>query len=110
MPKDEKLPPNKFVYVLSNDKRYLLDLKERTLRQLSSEGEDANVKGDVTITMSDEDFIKLMNGQAQPQQLFFAKKLKIGGNMGLAMKMISIREKLVRNASEGQQQPLKSKL
>jgi NAD(P)-dependent dehydrogenase (short-subunit alcohol dehydrogenase family)/putative sterol carrier protein len=109
MPKDEKLPPNTFVYVLSNDKRYLLDLKNRALRQLSNEGEDANVKGDVTITMSDEDFIKLMNGQAQPQQLFFAKKLKISGNMGLAMKMISIREKLVNNASEGQQ-PLKSKL
>ncbi|CAD5118567.1 DgyrCDS7255 [Dimorphilus gyrociliatus] len=44
-------------------------------------------KGDVTIAMGDEDMIKMMLGQLNPQQAFFQGKLKITGNMGLAMKM-----------------------
>jgi len=48
---------------------------------------DPNGKGDVTITISDDDLIKLMSGTLNPQQAFFQGKLKIAGNMGLAMKM-----------------------
>ncbi|KAK3090738.1 hypothetical protein FSP39_014203 [Pinctada imbricata] len=47
----------------------------------------AEPKGDVTISMSDDDMINLMTGKLNPQQAFFQGKLKIQGNMGLAMKL-----------------------
>ena len=43
---------------------------------------------DCTITISDEDFQKLVeNPQANGMQLFFSGKLKVGGNPALAMKL-----------------------
>lgn len=47
-------------------------------------------KGDVTIIMSDEDMLNLMSGKLNPQNAFFQGKLKIQGNMGLAMKLKEI--------------------
>ena len=43
---------------------------------------------DCTITITDEDFQKLVeNPQANGMQLFFAGKLKVTGNQMLAMKL-----------------------
>src|SRR3954465_1827328 len=45
-------------------------------------------QADCTITVAPDDFQKLAeNPQAEGQKLFFAGKLKIGGNVMLAMKL-----------------------
>ncbi|XP_034270986.1 sterol carrier protein 2 [Pantherophis guttatus] len=44
-------------------------------------------KADCTIAMSDEDLLSLMTGKMNPQTAFFQGKLKISGNMGMAMKL-----------------------
>uniref|UniRef100_A0A8C2CN04 SCP2 domain-containing protein n=1 Tax=Cyprinus carpio TaxID=7962 RepID=A0A8C2CN04_CYPCA len=48
---------------------------------------DAGKKADCTISMSDSDLLELMTGQLNPQKAFFQGKLKITGNMGIAMKL-----------------------
>lgn len=49
-------------------------------------------KPDLTLTVNDDNFVKLVNGKLGPQQAFLMRKLKIQGKMGLAMKMESILE------------------
>jgi len=44
-------------------------------------------KPDCTIVASDDDFVGMMTGKLNSQQLFMQGKLKIKGNMGLAMKL-----------------------
>merc|ERR1711911_313281 len=43
-------------------------------------------KGDVTISMKDDD-LNLLSGKLAAQQAYFQGRLKIKGNMGLAMKL-----------------------
>ncbi|KAJ8378487.1 hypothetical protein AAFF_G00239510 [Aldrovandia affinis] len=51
---------------------------------------DAEKKADCTIAMSDADLLALMTGKMNPQTAFFQGKLKITGNMGMAMKLQSL--------------------
>jgi len=44
-------------------------------------------KADCTLVVGDEDFVGMMTGKLNSQQLFMQGKLKIQGNMGLAMKL-----------------------
>ncbi|XP_061540095.1 sterol carrier protein 2b [Phycodurus eques] len=60
---------------------------------------DTAKKADCTIAMSDSDLLALMTGKMNPQTAFFQGKLKITGNMGLAMKLQNL-----------QLQPAKAKL
>lgn len=46
------------------------------------------------ITMDASDYVDMMEGRAQGQQLFFMGKLRIEGDMGLAMKLQSLTELL----------------
>lgn len=41
----------------------------------------------VEVTMSEEDFVKLANGGLNPQMAFLGGKLKVKGDMGLAIKL-----------------------
>jgi len=44
-------------------------------------------KPDCTLTVGDDDFVGMMTGKLNSQQLFMQGKLKIGGNMSFAMKL-----------------------
>ena len=44
-------------------------------------------KPDCTLTVSDEDFAKIVSGKANAQQLFMTGKLKVSGNILLTQKL-----------------------
>ncbi|XP_078120657.1 sterol carrier protein 2 isoform X2 [Sander vitreus] len=48
---------------------------------------DPGKKADCTLSLSDGDILDLMTGKLNPQTAFFKGKLKITGNMGIAMKL-----------------------
>ncbi len=55
-------------------------------------GENSQVmegEGDAqcTITVADEDFVNIVSGKLNPQMAFMSGKLKVQGDMGLAMKL-----------------------
>ncbi|KAF4323198.1 hypothetical protein BBO99_00002782 [Phytophthora kernoviae] len=62
--------------------KWNLDLKSAT--PALTEG---TKKADVTITVADEDFVAIAMGKLNAQQAFMKGKLKLKGNMALAMKL-----------------------
>ncbi|XP_059489696.1 sterol carrier protein 2 [Neocloeon triangulifer] len=57
---------------------------------------NGKAKPDVTFTINDDDVVDLMTGKLNPQKAFFQGKIKIQGNMGLAMKL----QELQKSASD----------
>jgi putative sterol carrier protein len=51
-------------------------------------GTTANAK--CTVAATDQDFLAIVNGKLNPQMAFMSGKLKIQGDMGLAMKLQQI--------------------
>src|SRR5262249_6996165 len=49
--------------------------------------EGAGTTPDVTLEVSDADWVQIAEGKQDPQKLFFGGKLKIGGNMMAATKL-----------------------
>jgi len=62
-------------------------------------------KPDVTISMKDEDVVDLISGKMNPQKAFFQGKVKIQGNMGLALKLTELQKK-----ASGKIEALRAKL
>ena len=56
-------------------------------------------KPDVTLELSDSDFVAMATGQADAQKLYFGGKLKIGGNV-MASQKLEFLKKIDRTAAE----------
>lgn len=53
----------------------------------------ANTEADVTMTLARDDFMKMFAGQMNPTSAFMTGRLKVKGDLGLAMKL----EKIVKS-------------
>uniref|UniRef100_A0A336LZ42 Sterol carrier protein 2 n=1 Tax=Culicoides sonorensis TaxID=179676 RepID=A0A336LZ42_CULSO len=62
-------------------------------------------KPDVTFIMKDCDVVELISGKINPQKAFFQGKVKIQGNMGMAMKLVDLQKRAQHKIDE-----LKAKL
>ncbi|KAI2606250.1 sterol-binding-like protein [Hypoxylon fragiforme] len=75
-----------FAFTLKNKagetESWHIDLKEKGVV-----GSGLGTKPTVTLSLSDEDFSKLVSGQANAQRLFMSGKLKIKGDVMKATKM-----------------------
>ena len=70
---------------------FLLDLKNGSGKlYLDGSSGSGAPKADVTLTMSDDVFVKLASGKLQPQMAFIQGKLKIQGNIALSMKLTPV--------------------
>ena len=52
--------------------------------------EEGEGQSDCTITLSDKDFIDMIDGKLNPQMAFMMKKITVKGDISLAMKLGSI--------------------
>ncbi|OTA70109.1 sterol-binding-like protein [Hypoxylon sp. EC38] len=81
-----------FAFTLKNKagetESWHIDLKEK-----GTVGSGLGTKPTVTLSLSDEDFSKLVSGQANAQRLFMSGKLKIKGDVMKATKLQPILQK-----------------
>ncbi|XP_018322669.1 non-specific lipid-transfer protein [Agrilus planipennis] len=66
---------------------------------------NSKLKPEVTFIVNDEDVVDLILGKLNPQKAFFQGKVKIQGNMGLAMKLTELQRSASKKIEE-----LRSKL
>ncbi|MCJ1322016.1 hypothetical protein MMC15_007361 [Xylographa vitiligo] len=84
-----------FAFVLKNAQgetdSWYIDLKDKG--EVAKGEAPAGGKADVTLSLSDDDFSKLVAGKTQAQRLFMSGKLKVKGNVMKATKMEPILKK-----------------
>ena len=88
--------------LINPDSSWLIDVKNGKGSVTAGKG-----AADVTLTLSDEDFLAMTSGAADPQKLYFAGKLKIGGNVMASQKLTFLKkvdpkaaEKAIREARQ----------
>ena len=72
----------KFVLNGPNGGTWIVDLRKDTLGV-----REDNSEAKCTVSMSDENFVKLVTGQLKAETAFMTGKLKLYGDMGLAIKL-----------------------
>ena len=75
-----------YQFVIKGGNNWIVDLKNGEGKVEQGKAKKANV----TITISDADFVALSEGKLNPQQAFMSGKIKLKGNMALAMKLQQI--------------------
>lgn len=58
---------------------------------------DGDGDADCTIQMAAADYVDMVEGKTQAQQLFFAGKLQIDGDIGLAMKLQALNDLMAQS-------------
>ena len=77
-------------FVISNKSWTLISKRDQEFKVLNEQPE----KADVTLTTDDATFIKMVKGEVKPTSAFMGGKLKVKGNMGLALKVEKLFSKL----------------
>lgn len=72
----------KFVVNGDGGGTWLVDLKQAGGTISKADGE-----ANCTITVGAQDFVDIVNGKTNPQMAFMTGKIKVAGDMGLAMKL-----------------------
>lgn len=75
-----------YMFDLGDSGKWTLDLKKPGGEVIEGPIDDP----DLTVTMKPEDFEKLVSGSLNPQMAFMTGKLKIKGDMALALKLQQI--------------------
>ena len=78
------------MYIFTDGDQWHLDLKNGA--GAAGQGPPPSGAADVTMTMATEDFTKMFAGKLNATSAFMSGKLKIKGNLALAMKL----EKLMK--------------
>lgn len=52
--------------------------------------EKTDAESDCTITTSDSNFVKLINGELNPEKAILTGKVRLSGNVGIAMKLAGL--------------------